>query len=250
MRKIFKSDTLENSFRKDGYLVVDFISPIAAEALQKFYLQNESSIGDTFFTTTSTLDTAYRVKMDQHIRQVTDTKIAELFLDYETLYASFIIKKRGFKGKIGLHADWQFVEEPELSAINIWIALSDLNKNTGTLKVIPGSHDQVQQLRGPNYKLEEKHYARTSELKTLPLKKGQAVIYDARLLHASSNNLFKEKRIAASALVVPKEASIWYYYFDEKNIHQPLHSHQVNKQFYLEKCNFKANNGIWEYVSP
>jgi hypothetical protein len=57
MRKIFKSDTLEDSFRTDGYLVVDFISPIAADALQKFYLQNESSIGDTFFTTTSTLDT-------------------------------------------------------------------------------------------------------------------------------------------------------------------------------------------------
>jgi hypothetical protein len=250
MRKIFNSEAHENAFRKDGYLVLDFVSPKEADALHKFYLDNELENKEAFFTTTSPLDIPYRIKMDQGIRQITDLKIAELFVDYETLYASFIIKKRGFKGKIGLHADWQFVEEPAYSAINIWIALTDLSHRTGTLKVIPGSQNDVQQLRGPNYMLAEEHYAKEQQLKTLPLKKGQAVIYDARLLHASANNLLKDKRIAASALVVPKEAEIWYHYFDEKNNQVPLHSHKVTKHFYLENCNFKAKNGIWEYVSP
>lgn len=246
MRKIFTSEINEAAFRKEGFVVADFLSLEEADEFKQFYLENDLNLEDAFFTTNSTMDVDYRKKMDGFIKSKTNEKIDSIFVEYETLYASFIIKKRSFKGTIGLHADWQFVQEPEYSALNIWIALSDLNKNSGTLKVVPGSHNKVNQLRGPNYKLDDGLYKFQKSLKTIPLKKGQAIIYDARLLHASSNNLLKNKRIAASALVVPKEASVWYHYFDVANTTKPVKSIEVDKSFYLEKCNFKAVNGIWE----
>ena len=224
---------------------MDLIATKKADDLKAFYLANEYETTEHFFTTTSTNNIAYRKKMDAFIRTSIQNEIDDLFKNYTNLYSSFIVKKRGFKGKIGLHADWQFVEEPQFSAINIWIALSDLNKNSATLKVVPASYKLVNQMRGPNYVLDKSLYSYQDKLKTIPLKKGQAIIYDTRLLHASSNNLLHKKRIVASALVVPEEAPILYNYFNANDTTK-FSSNVVDKNFYLEKCNFKAVNGVWE----
>ena len=250
MRKTFKNDLKETQFKKDGYVIVDLLSESEADYLRNFFQENEKKAKRVFYTTTSTLDKDYRLKMDSAIRRVTHEKLNTLLVDYEVLYASYIVKKRGFKARIDLHADWQFTEEPTFPAMNVWIALNDLRLRSGTLKVVPASHKLVDQLRGPNYRLKSELYKQEDNLVTLPLKKGQAVIYDIRLLHASANNLLKDKRIVASALVVPKEAPSIYHYFNEKIPEQPEFIHEVDRKFYIEKCDFTANNDVWNYTKP
>ena len=250
MRKIFHDDLKETQFKKEGFVVVDFISEADADYLRNFFRDNEIATERTFYTTTSTLDKDYRLKMDNAVRQVTNEKLSSLLIDYEVLYACYIVKKRGFKAKIGMHADWQFTEEPTFPAMHVWIALNNLTLRSGTLKVVPASHNLVDQLRGPNFQLKSELYKQEDNLVTLSVKKGQAVIYDIRLLHASENNLLKDKRIVASALVVPKEAPSNYYFFNAQDPEQPEIVHEVDRRFYIEKCDFTPVNQIWNYTNP
>lgn len=251
MRRIFEKDGMNSEFRTNGFLVQNLLSEEQARDLRTAFERHCGRGSESpFYTTTASPDIRYRKLNDRIIRNMVAPAVTKLFDGYEILYASFIIKRRGFRGKIGLHADWQFVEEPEYSAINIWIALQDVGPFSGTLKVIPGSHRYVNQSRGPNYKLDEKHFDRSAKLVTVPLRKGQAIIYDSRLLHASANNLLIRRRIVASALVVPREATILYQFFDPVSPHRMAHRHEVDRNFYLERCDFTPHQGIWKYVDP
>ena len=115
---------------------------------------------------------------------------------------------------------------------------------------MPGSHLEVSQIRGPNYQLDPIFNAQTSRLKTVPLTKGQAIIYDTRSLHASTANLFKSSRIVASSLVIPAEAEAKYYYFDPELSEKPMHEHDVSRLFYLENCHFNRTKKGWLYSVP
>lgn len=251
MRAVFKDTVVDEQFKKDGFAVVNLLSTAAADNLLAAGLSNKHAANESFYTTIGDPVLQNRLLADKTIRTLIDGPLKNLLIDFDILYSTFITKKRGVNGKIGLHADWQFVEEPTFISINTWIALHDTGFWNGGLRVVKGSHTEVNQHRGPNYLLNS---AVVSKQKNKPqlvtLKKGQAVLYDSRLLHASGYNIASAVRVAASALLIPKEAEPVYIYFKPGQSSEPYYNKTVPRNFYLEQCNFRKENGFWSFTSP
>ena len=107
-----------------------------------------------------------------------------------------------------LHSDTiHFHTVPQLWMCGVWIALEDVNEINGTLKIVPGSHkwdiydyeslklthpDKIENGEAENYRYYENFLielikSKKVDSKTINLKKGQALIWAANMLHGGCN---------------------------------------------------------------
>ena len=105
-----------------------------------------------------------------------------------------------------------FSSIPERFLAGVWVALEDTNKYNGPLAVVPGSHkfpivdfnilnckkpDSIQSLE-KCYRVYEEYVRKivkvsNSKVKSIYVKKGQAIIWAANLLHGGTKHLKKNK---------------------------------------------------------
>lgn len=107
-----------------------------------------------------------------------------------------------------LHSDViHFHSTPPLWMVGVWIALEDVNETNGSLKIVPGSHkwktweydelgfthpDNIQNGEKVLYRkyeefIEQLVIEKNADSKIVNLKKGQALIWAANLLHGGGN---------------------------------------------------------------
>lgn len=107
------------------------------------------------------------------------------------------------------HQDWTFVDERAFSSVNIWVPLSDVDKSNGAYHVIEGSHKWPLTYRGSNIVSAcMKLNYNFDELSYIPLHKGEAIIYDHRLIHATPPNKSGAERIAVVLTLIPTDAEL------------------------------------------
>jgi ectoine hydroxylase-related dioxygenase (phytanoyl-CoA dioxygenase family) len=80
------------------------------------------------------------------------------------------------------------------------------------MQVIEGSHLLSKALRGPSLSISFEDIDLVPFLKTIPLKAGEAIIFNHSLLHASHSNLSNEERVAVTFGLTHKEAQLLMYY--------------------------------------
>lgn len=98
------------------------------------------------------------------------------------------------------HQEWPY-GFGSLNSLTVWIALMDINKDQGGLRVIPGSHkfgllptvssDNIISAEVPTSALDE------SSAISVELKEGEAVVISSFLLHSSGNNVSDQCRYSA-----------------------------------------------------
>jgi len=107
-----------------------------------------------------------------------------------------------------LHSDViHFHTVPSLWMCGVWVALEDVNETNGALQIVPGSHkwpiyeynnlnlphpDSIPNGEAVNYRQYEEFIealvtAHKGEKRIVPLKKGQALIWAANMLHGGCN---------------------------------------------------------------
>jgi hypothetical protein len=107
-----------------------------------------------------------------------------------------------------LHSDTiHFHSVPQLWMCGVWVALEDVNEENGTLQIVPGSHkweiydyeslklthpDDVENGEAENYSYYENFLidlikSKNGKTKPVSLKKGQALIWAANMLHGGCN---------------------------------------------------------------
>lgn len=154
-----------------------------------------------------------------------------------------------------LHSDYiHFGSIPHKYLIGAWVALEKTNKFNGALRVVPGSHKfpliDYQDLKQKkpmnifelekNYRVYEnyiKHLIKTKKLKPkeLYLKKGQAILWAANLLHGGSK--VKNRKLSRRSQVI-------HYHFNDSEIYynpgfsEPKKGLYVNRK--LDIVNFKS----------
>jgi ectoine hydroxylase-related dioxygenase (phytanoyl-CoA dioxygenase family) len=246
VRQVFKDDTHEGSFRRNGYVVVNLLDDVAVRDLLSFYadaFQTKRAVVPyaqqlPYYISIFDSDINHKRQVDELVSRNVKQELDALMIDYEVFYSNFMIKFPG-DGQIEAHQDFNFVDESQHTAFNLWCPLVDTDTQNGGLFVISGSHNIFRTQRGPNlpkalteYNDTLKKYARW-----VPLKKGQAIIFDHKLIHYSPPNSTRQARVAVQSVLTPRETPKVHYVFDSGTA--KVKAYKINKEFILE-------NNLWE----
>jgi hypothetical protein len=139
-------------------------------------------------------------------------RIAQIMPSMTFATGSFHVKTPG-SGLVGLHRDWTLTETLGAVAYNLWCPLVDVDEDNGALRVVAGSHRVTEQLATATVKPYYSGYidALQAMADTVPLKAGQAVVYDSRLLHWSAENRSSGIRPAVGVGCAPTGSKPVFY---------------------------------------
>ncbi len=209
-----------------------------------------------FYSSIDCRDVDYRSKADTFLKGYFKRPIEELFDDYVSLAATFIVKT-GPDSIIYDHTDDCLVDESLYTSVNIWSPLVDTDEINGAVRVLPGSHKIPNPFRGFGipYRFWDYHQVYVPKMITCPMKAGEALVYDPRLIHNSLPNMSGKDRPAVITGVIPKEATpIAFFHYPGLNEGE-FEEFEVNLDFWLSFSKFVRpegypSKGIKKYIPP
>ena len=230
-RQILKDRHLDNQLDRDGFVIVPFLHSEEIKILFDEYRSTHLHDQPGFYASSHMPDPQFRRRLSNTISEVFARPIREIFSDAKGLGGAFISKAPGEKGILPLHQDWNIVDENQFRSFNIWVPLVDVTQTNGAVMVLKGSHQEKGTFRGPNIlpvmKDIEKDVLKFMDI--LPMKKGQALIYDHALWHASPVNQSDQIRLVVVYGIVSKDAELRFYYRSGNRIEE----YRAHPEFYI-----------------
>ena len=230
MCDVFPTIELQKKLERDGYVVVDFLSKSEVQSLLDFNkenlppksLDNSSDFGISISMAAS--NALYRQKASKQIRSVFAPKLASILTEYEIVTSTFVYKNSdSHRSKVPLHQDPSLVDETVSKSFAVWCPLVDTNEQNGCLQVVRKSHLLTSKKRpflifnGFPYGQEILSLMEKQYLVSLPMKAGQALVYDRRLFHGSLSKLTTGQRVAAACSLIPKNTQIQFTYRESRS---------------------------------
>lgn len=236
--KLFKNPSLQKAFDKDGFVVVNMLSPNEVEGLKKEVAKldnehvrytNNSSYKLSFFSD----DPKYRKLVFDTIYTFCRPIVDRFLEDYDPIIVNTFNKEVG-TGEVPIHQNWSFVDESKHTSVSVWIPLIDTTKTNGTMEVVKGSHAVLTPYRGPSIPwvfqdlfevIKNKH------MTAIDAKLGQAVILDDSIIHYTSRNDSDTGRSTVQLIMKPKSAPAIHYHRSADNANY-LEVFEVNSDFF------------------
>jgi len=217
--QLFKDELLQQTFDRDGYVVIDFIDPEQVEELTGFYrgLDHAPMPEYGFQVSLDNNQGDFVRTISDKLKQTLKPYVDRQFQNHQIFTASFVVKEKNPLGVVPPHQDWTFVDEYKYWSATIWCPLIDVDMHNGGLGVIQGSHlfyDHVRPSPSPQYEPPFKNHIRSifPYLKIIELKAGQALVFNNRTFHASLPNTTDHSRIAFGLGITHRDAEIQHFY--------------------------------------
>jgi hypothetical protein len=240
-RAVFKELSQEEAFQKLGYIKISFLSNKEVQDLLKFYHDNTALDSSGFQSTHFSKNREYKRKVQATIENVFSLKFNSLLVDYKFVFGNFMVKNVGAESRMPIHADWTYVNEDQFQSLGIWCPLVDTTKENGMLGVVPYSHNLDRNNRGPkipNSFQKFDQYIIDAYGKLIPMKAGEIILYDHRLLHFSPPNESNEARVAINVVACPRLADVFHYaVMDKEGSFNEYHVREAN--FFVEYDHFE-----------
>lgn len=218
---VLKKPFLENEFNRNGFIKTPFLSTEQTDYLKKIFsetLPEKKSPVKPVATETGVTDTnepalqeAINDARKKTVAIITDAfqkKTDEYLNDYVPVAASYTLKAEHAEG-VAVQQNKIFVDEEDYTSVCIWVALTDSTEKNGTLQLVTGSHKRFGKLRGPMipWELEAvKSMISKHHLTAIPLKAGEAVIFDSSMIRAGSANQTAEPGLSIQMMMIPAAA--------------------------------------------
>ena len=263
VQKTFVNENLEKQLEQKGYVVLP--SMMLEEEIMEmntFYSQASASRikGEQDLKKTIE-DKDLRPKMSKMLKNILQRLVTEFFVDHRVIAGHFIVKEPFVDADIKIHHEFSFLDEKVFRPINLWSPLIDVDVNTGAMQVLPESHNLSNLYRGyslpspysrifsdfpvfcKNVKM--KQTPRESKIGkkllerfvTIPMKKGDLMVFDSRLLHRTYSVTENTTRVAAAGLVAPSRAELYNYQGKTNTL---VEEYEINDDFYLTWNNFDS----------
>jgi len=207
---VFRSAELDERFLTQGFVAAPFLSVDEVSALRES-LGEGVLVGDRGFRDTAALPLDFEAK--QRIHALLSAAFAdgadELLEAYAPVMSSVITKWPGEDSQKELHRDFRLVDERRYRSVTIWVPLVDVDEHNGALCVLPGSHlvdaGPRSVPRAPGQVLPPLD---CTDLVTVPMRAGDAVLFDMAVAHGSALNRSDRPRPAAAVAYAPAEARL------------------------------------------
>jgi Phytanoyl-CoA dioxygenase (PhyH) len=213
VRPVFTDEHLERQLDELGYVVVDVLDRDGVAELAQLHATTcDGDPAGVQFTTQYPAGGAKAVIREGLVRAYR-RDLAELMHPQDVVVAAFITKGRSGDSTIPVHLDWSIVDETHDCSVNVWIPLCDTHESNGALAMLPGSHRLPLTRRGTDTPpaLDVPPELMHERMTLLPMRAGQAVIYDHRTIHGSAANTSGEPRVAAVMSLVPAGTALVHY---------------------------------------
>jgi hypothetical protein len=238
MKQLFKTQHLQEEFDKNGLVRVPLLTAAQTDELLLGYKSLEvehEQIGLPFTTTSHSNDYRLIQKADEAIASVFAPEMDKYLCDYKLLFGNFLIKQTGPESVTPIHQDTSFVDESRFTSISVWVSLQDTDQRNGCMRFINGSHRFKHILRPTHayaWPFEGVKERLGELLEDYPSRKGEAFIFDHRLIHASYPNLTENPRVAAVMAAYPSEAELLMYFL-KKDSTTIVEKYKMTKEAYL-----------------
>lgn len=237
MRRIFRSAADTEMFLRDGAVVIPLLDASEVSSLLAAYWEAVPDLDIGFHATMFSRDLGLRARIDAAVRQLLAPKLMAHLADYRAVVGNCVVKEHSRAGtEVPVHQDWTFVDEAIMRSVNVWCPLVDTNSINGALRIFKGSHRFVPVLRGPFFPNPYVDLASTigsGHMTEVPMRAGEAIIYDHSLVHASPPNLSGVTRVAVNLVLVPREAQIIHCFLDRSDPHARPEVYEVDDEFFL-----------------
>ena len=237
MRHVFRSTEHDEIFFRDGAILVQLLTDAEVRELLDFYWSESPSCALGFHATMFSEDLNYRARVDEKLKGILGPRLAAFLDDYRCVVGNFVVKEHSRPGtEVSVHQDWTFVDERIMRSINVWCPLIDTDASNGGQSIFKGSHRIAEVLRGPFFPNPFVTHASAiveDYLVDVPLRAGQAIIYDHSLVHATPPNQSGKTRVAANMVLVPREAQLLHCYLDRDESPARPELFEIDDTFFL-----------------
>ncbi len=171
-----------------------------------------------FFASSNDLDGEAAAAIAQRIVELVSPHLARLLPGHEPFLASFLTKGHERGSAVSFHQDLTYTDERHDRTVVAWIPLCDVDARNGAMAVLPGSHLWTDGCRpgGPRPLPTEAFQEELAGLaRVVPLRAGEALLYDAALAHGSGPNPTAEGRPAVGVALAPRDAGLVHVHVDD-----------------------------------
>lgn len=238
LRPRLKDPRLDAELEEQGYVLVPGAGRERLRAMRRAHRRTMGRVPAGFDSTIYSSDETRKRTVHRELLGAMAPILDTLLTGHRPLMSSFVTK--GFvtkahpeTGTMPPHQDWTFVDEDVSSSLNVWIPLVDVDDRNGALSLLPGGHRMPFTVRGtdtPNpFRAVEEAVA--AQMVELPMRAGDVLVHDHRVLHSSPPNRRRRPRVVAGCAVIADAAA-------------PIHFRQVgpdrvaryelDPSFYLE----------------
>jgi hypothetical protein len=240
---MFKDPRRQQHFAEQGFVRLPFLDPAAVSRLQD-WLQASPPVVSSPIGFDVSLDSpqpGYAGRAMEALIAATAEAAALHFGDVQVFTASFVIKAPGPRGLVPPHQDWTFVDESAAASATVWVPLVDTDFANGTMGVIPGSHRLPGRRASPSPFFPAPIARHSLRLlpwaQFIPLRAGEALVFDNRLVHCSPPNLSAAPRLAGGIGIAPAEAPLLHYYALPGRTDGALAEYAIDRGFFTRYNN-------------
>jgi hypothetical protein len=244
---IFRNQALNESFSREGYVVLDVFTDDQMQDFQKYFGSFHADISGHFHSSHFSDNLDYKKAVNRYFNEIAKEALIPLLLEYQAVFSNFMVKDSHPESTMSLHADWTYVDEENFTSLACWFPLISTNEKNGCLGVIPKSHKLPINFRGP--KIPSPFHAENEKIirhfgQLLHMKAGQVIIYDHRLLHYSPANLSGQVRPAINIVLLPKNVEVFHYLKQTSSDKKTIKYSVEDTDFYMHYTHFKTPEKI------
>jgi hypothetical protein len=257
MKALFNDPATQAFFDENGYAVIDLLPAEEVKQLLTYYEGIDNNhVGEYGF----------HVSMDNRNYDFVDGVISTLeqvifphtkkhFADCRMFTGSFVVKEPRLNSFVPPHQDWSFTDDTKFNSVTVWTALMDTDIENGAMAVLPGSHKWFHGPRAspsPGYITPFQAHGMDlfPYMKLIPMKAGQALVFENKTLHASPPNNSAQARIAAGIGLSQQEAPLLHYYVIPGSQPQELQCYKVDRSFFFHYNNSRLHQMQQDGQSP
>lgn len=222
MRSTCLDPAAEASLRDLGYAVIPFLDADQVASVEEVYWRLGPAPGDPRMTIHFDFQSEspdYKRAVADALRPILEPRIDATLDRFHLFSPNFIMKWPGDRSGFAPHQDTSLVDERHHRSVTIWCPLIDTigadGTDNGILRFLPGSHRFVEWIRAHDpgafafEGFEQDIIDRFGV--AVPLKAGEAVVFDHRTVHFSMPNASERPRLVIAMGLQPREADLLHY---------------------------------------
>lgn len=222
-----------DELRLEGYVVIDLLDGDGVAELRALRRAFHNTPRTGWFSDFYSPDPVVKRTVNDRMKKAFRPAVERLFIDHESVLQNFVINWPGNGGGLVLHQHSSVVDTKHRSVV-VWCAVSDASEENGTLHVVPRSHrlqGGPRPERTASWHEPHENLILRNHLVSVPLRAGQAIVFDNQLLHCSFENLTDEPRVSAALVVIPSLAGFRYF---EATSSASVRVYRVDHNFFID----------------